>query len=119
MKYYINDAKLKGFEVELQYIGIESKKINFRRVDTRVSRGGHSVDQKSISNRYDKSYELLSYFITLADRALIHDNTKEPYLVLKIDHCKLIDIYKPIPNWINENVNKKLYPDLYREAIEE
>ena len=101
---YIKDAKSHGFEVELLYVGTENPEINKKRVDFRVSQGGHDIDPDTIESRYYGSLKRLSGYIGMVDKAIIYDNTAKPRIILSIEHGKIIEINKPVPKWVNNNV---------------
>jgi hypothetical protein len=53
------EAKSRGFEVVLIYIGTESVEINLARIKNRVLQGGHDVPEKDVRRRYQRSFRNL------------------------------------------------------------
>jgi predicted ABC-type ATPase len=115
---YIKEAKSKGFDVKLLYVGTKSPHINIHRVGDRVIDGGHNVSPGDIVKRYYGSLERLSNYIEMVDIAVIYDNSdigRSARLILSIKHGKIIQENKPIPDWVNENVIAKLLKNGQRE----
>jgi predicted ABC-type ATPase len=65
-------AKALRFEVRLTYVILDSVERNIERVRLRVAKGGHSVPEDKIVERYARSLE---QFLEQADRALLYDNS--------------------------------------------
>ncbi|HET6181070.1 MAG TPA: hypothetical protein VFE61_29395 [Candidatus Sulfotelmatobacter sp.] len=49
------DARVRGYEVVLVYIGTESVEINLARIKNRVLAGGHDVPEVDVRRRYERS----------------------------------------------------------------
>ena len=73
----INNAKRKGFVIELHYIGLDNAKIAKERVAHRVSMGGHGVSDKDIDRRYEESFKGLKDVLPLCNLVAVYDNTKD------------------------------------------
>ena len=70
-------AKQQQFEFRLTYIILQSPDLNVERVCLRVKKGGHSVDELKIRERWAKSLGQLPWFLDRADWAAIYDNSAE------------------------------------------
>ena len=68
-------AKERGFDFELLYIGIDSWKISCQRVDTRVRLGGHDIPTPDILRRFDRSLANLNEAIGMAKFGIVFDNS--------------------------------------------
>ena len=68
-------AKQRAFEVNLIYVLLDSPQRNVERVRLRVAKGGHSVPEDKIVDRYARSLQQLPWFLDAADRAWIYDNS--------------------------------------------
>ena len=53
------DARARGFEIVLIYIGTERVEINLARIRDRVLGGGHDVPEEDVRRRYERSFENL------------------------------------------------------------
>lgn len=75
-------AKSRGFEIGLVYVVLDSPQRNVERVRLRVAKGGHSVPEDKIVDRYGRSLAQMPWFMAAADRAWIYDNSgAEPKLI--------------------------------------
>ncbi|WP_297894411.1 zeta toxin family protein [uncultured Desulfovibrio sp.] len=71
----MEEAKQRGYEVELVYIRLASEELALKRVAARASRGGHSVPHQDVVRRFKRSLENLPKAMTLADKVTILDNS--------------------------------------------
>jgi predicted ABC-type ATPase len=77
-----------GYEVALYFIATSDPEINVRRVEDRVSMGGHDVPHERIRARYWRALALLSHAALVAGRTVVFDNSA---LVGKSPHSKLVN----------------------------
>jgi len=82
-KQKIEEAKEKGYIVNLLFFWLESKDLAKERVKTRVAEGGHNIDETTIERRYDRGIQnLFDIYLPIVDGALIFDNSlSKPILV--------------------------------------
>ena len=73
----LRTARKCGYRTYLYYVATDDPNINISRVKNRVARGGHSVPEDKIIERYHRSIAQLADAISLTDRAYIFDNSKE------------------------------------------
>lgn len=71
----IDDAKQRGYFVELYYVGVDSAEIAIARVSEREAKGGHGVSAELIEKRYGDSQENLKLVFSKCDSVHIYDNT--------------------------------------------
>lgn len=71
------EARLRGFEIVLVYIGTENVEINLVRIRNRVLAGGHNVPENDVRRRYRRSFENLPIAIKRSDHAILFDNSTE------------------------------------------
>jgi predicted ABC-type ATPase len=64
-----------GYEVTLYFIATSDPEINVRRVEGRVSMGGHDVPHERIRARYWRTLALLSHAALVAGRTVVFDNS--------------------------------------------
>ncbi len=98
------DARDRGFEIVLIYIGTDRVEINLERIRKRVLAGGHDVPEKDVRRRYVRSYQNLPIAIQRADHAILFDNSED-------EGYRLIGILgsgthwvAPKPSWITFEV---------------
>jgi hypothetical protein len=65
------DARARGFEVVLVYIGTENVELNLARIRDRVLAGGHNVPDKDVRRRYTRSFKNLPTAVQPADHTII------------------------------------------------
>src|SRR5207253_11275685 len=65
------DARNRGFEILLVYIGTENVEINLTRLRNRVLAGGHDVPEEDVRRRYTRSFENLPIAIRSPDQTIL------------------------------------------------
>ena len=75
----MEEAKRRGYEVELVYIRLASIALALERVAARVARGGHDVPPQDVVRRFSRSLENLPKAVSLADKITILDNSSGNY----------------------------------------
>ena len=75
-KNIILKAQEKGYSVTLLFFWLQNVELAKRRVEKRVSEGGHHIDNDVIERRYYAGIKnLFDIYLSLADTTLIYDNT--------------------------------------------
>lgn len=92
-----------GYKNYLYFISTDDVQLNILRVKDRVVKGGHTVEESKIKNRYFSSLELLHKVIPYTHRAFIFDNSEDSAeLILEVIKNKEIKFYSEnIPEWVN------------------
>ena len=94
------DARARGFEIVLVYIGTERVEINVGRIRDRVIAGGHNVPEADMRRRYLRSFQNLATAISRADHTILFDNsTDEGYRLVAVLGPSGNHWFKPIPEW--------------------
>ncbi len=75
----MEEAKRRGYEVELVYIRLASVALALERVAARVARGGHDVPPQDVVRRFSRSLKNLPKAVSLADKVTILDNSSGNY----------------------------------------
>jgi predicted ABC-type ATPase len=71
----VEKAKQLRFEIHLIYVLLDTPARNIERVRLRVKKGGHSVPEDKIRERYTRSLEQMPWFLEQADQAWLFDNS--------------------------------------------
>ena len=71
----MDEAKERGYEVELHYVRLGTPQGSIDRVAERVARGGHDVPTEDILRRYERSLENLPSAIEKANKTTLYDNS--------------------------------------------
>lgn len=99
----LRDARERGFETWLFFIGIGSPELSRARVHERVrSRGGHDVPDEKIRARYARTLANLPGAIAAASVSLLLDNdlASAPYrFVALFEDGLLLRASTPVPRW--------------------
>jgi predicted ABC-type ATPase len=77
-----------GYDVTLYFVATSDPEINVRRVENRVSTGGHDVPHDRIRKRYERSLGFLAYAALVARRTVAFDNSA---LVGNSPHANLVN----------------------------
>ena len=103
-------AHKKGFKNYLYFISTESADINVDRVAARVDKGGHSVDENKIRERYTRSMDLLSSMVPYCHRCFILDNSGKQYrqILEIVDGAEIKVLDDDVPEWVMTYVVDKL-----------
>jgi predicted ABC-type ATPase len=104
----IHLAHQSGYKTYLYFIFADAISTNIARVQLRVLRGGHAVEEATIKSRAPRTFGLLPAAFEAADSAYIIDNsdeaisilTKEGYTIVRAANFPYI-IYKPIQDILN------------------
>lgn len=103
----IRAAKHKGYKTYLYFICIDDPEVNISRVQNRVEKGGHPVDEKKVEERYYKTLTNLISAIEVTDKTYLFDNSGDQLtLIGKIVGNKLKLTVEPdnLPDWFIEYV---------------
>ena len=99
----IEDAKESGYTTYLYFICIDDPEINISRIENRVNKGGHTVANEKVVNRYPRTLEYLYPAISLCDKSYLFDNSGEELaLIAEIQEdssLKLAVDEADFPNW--------------------
>lgn len=105
---FMQDARQRGYQVELHYVYLIDAEQSADRVRTRVSRGGHHIPQNDIDRRFQRSWD------NFVDAALISD------LIIVYDNAGIDDFFQPVlvaepgnleidghaPEWLIQSVDR-------------
>lgn len=73
---YLQQAKNKGYEINLLYLWLKDEDLAVKRVAQRVSQGGHNIPEGDIRRRYKQGIKfVMKYYLPYADNALFIDNS--------------------------------------------
>lgn len=71
----LDEARARGYQVELVFVATRDPHINIARVAARVAQNGHGVDPEKIIERYERTLALLPTALDLSDYAYVFDNS--------------------------------------------
>lgn len=77
---FIKKAHQKKFEVILLFLALDSKELALKRVQTRVTEGGHNIPEEAIIRRFKSGLEnLFRLYIPIVDQWILVDNSGEKF----------------------------------------
>ena len=104
---FLKKAKDKNYRCYLYYICTDDYSINLDRINNRVEKGGHNVDENKTRERYFRSLEYLHNAIQKSDRAFIFDNSKEHIQIAEVTNGTELVLKVDIPPvWFTQYVLK-------------
>lgn len=111
----VEQARRRGFSVNLIYVFLESADLNVERVAIRVQKGGHAVPEDKIRDRRRRSFEQFGWFFDQADVVDVYDNSgATPQLVLSKRADEVL-VYDDLPDEMVASLEIALpgFRDLY------
>ncbi|MCC7421386.1 MAG: zeta toxin family protein [Planctomycetaceae bacterium] len=73
----IESWKAAGYSFQLVFVWVPSPDVSVKRIEYRVSLGGHNVPEETVRRRYDRSLRnLFELYLPLADQWEILDNSR-------------------------------------------
>lgn len=99
----ISAARNSGYTVIVMHVGVNSPDLSVARVSARVDEGGHTVPEKKIRARYERSAALIREAVLQADRGMVFDNSnlnQPPSQCLVFAKGRLISALPLLPDWI-------------------
>ena len=82
-KQKIIDAQKKGYHVTLVFFWLNKVELAIERVKTRVSEGGHNINEDVIVRRYSNGIKnLFEIYVPIVDKVLVYDNSDGKHLII-------------------------------------
>ena len=78
----IENARTRGYAIELVYVGTADVAINLERIRQRVAAGGHDVPEADVVRRAKRSFEHAPEIVPLADNIAVFDNSGDEMLLI-------------------------------------
>jgi predicted ABC-type ATPase len=100
-------ARTFGYKVYLYFIFADTIETNIARVQLRVLKGEHAVNEETIKSRAPRTFELLPAAFKEADSAYIIDNSDEAEAIL-IKEGHSIRCFSSFPDIIEKSIKKIL-----------
>lgn len=111
----IKEAQAHGFFVHLNHVHVSSAELAFKRVQDRVTAGGHDVPREKVESRYKRTITNIRNASTIADVTIVWDNSSQQLhqgvcfkFVMEMHAGKTISINDDIPEWVMGVYSKQL-----------
>lgn len=88
----IKKAKELGYNVNLNFIGVEDVEQSLARIKHRVENGGHGVEEELVRARHRHQFNNLGEVLTLVDNAILYEN-KERIKIVGACYAGTLEIY--------------------------
>lgn len=104
----VKEAKAKGYIVRLFYIGLNTQSESLKRIENRVKKGGHNIQEADVERRYEKRFDDLLKVLPYCDEVSFFDNENGFVQVggYKNGEVRCIGDYRP--QWLQELVGHML-----------
>ena len=80
---YLRSARQQGYEINLMYLWLSSPDLAVKRVEHRVTKGGHHVPEEVVRRRFKAGAKnIIEHYLPLAQTALILDNSAEQQRII-------------------------------------
>ena len=97
----IRNAKSRGYEIHLIFIGLNSPERCVTRIRNRAARGGHFIPDADVRRRYARSVANAAQALRSADIAKFYDNSGDgARLVLVANAGIVVWQAEPVPEWL-------------------
>ena len=98
----IREAKEAGYYVRLFYVGISTAQEAVKRIENRVSKGGHDIPREDVLRRFDGRNEALAKVLDFVDEAVLFDNENGFTAVAEYRNGELLPRGSYVPAWVDE-----------------
>jgi predicted ABC-type ATPase len=85
----IKDMQAAGYFVLLFFVGLANPDLSVLRVQTRVARGGHGVEEPTLRARFPRTQKAISQAVTFADAAILTDNSRDESMAFTVCRVQL------------------------------
>ena len=96
----IRQAKEAGYTVRLFYVGISSAEEAIKRIENRVSKGGHNIAEEDVLRRFSERNEALAKVLDYVDEAVLYDNENGFVAIAEYKNGELILRGDYTPAWL-------------------
>ncbi|MBQ7968771.1 MAG: zeta toxin family protein [Clostridia bacterium] len=101
----IKKAKERGFQIRLYFVSVENVDVALSRVQKRVTKGGHGIDEGLIRKRFEAMPEQLRTILPLCDTASFYDNTVRFRRLALTKGDIIFDSDMDLPAWFNSLIS--------------
>ena len=97
----IRQAKSRGYEIHLVFVGLDSPERCIARVRNRAARGGHFIPDADVRRRYARSIANAALALRLADTARFYDNSEDGHRLILVANAGVV-VWRgeALPEWV-------------------
>jgi predicted ABC-type ATPase len=97
----IRQAKSRGYEIHLLFIGLDGSERCIARIRNRAARGGHGIPDADVRRRYARSVANATQALPLADVARFYDNSEDRACLILVANAGIVVWQaEPLPEWV-------------------
>lgn len=112
----VQRAKQQGFKVNINFIGVNDVELSLKRIQKRIKKGGHGVEEKIVRSRFKAQFDNIAEILELVDHAVFYDNSLVMQVVGTYHNGKL-RMYNKTFKWTNIVENQ--YKDYNQQKLDE
>ena len=99
-------AQSAGFKVVLHHVHVDSPDVAYKRVQTRVHKGGHDVPKGKVFSRYERTIVNIQKASMTADQTYVWDNSLSQghtgivhRFIMMVVEGRIVKLSSQIPDW--------------------
>jgi predicted ABC-type ATPase len=97
----IRQAKSRGYEIHLLFIGLNSPEKCITRIRNRAAHGGHFIPDADVRRRYARSVANAALALRLADTAKFYDNSGDGHRLILVANAGVVVWQgEALPKWV-------------------
>lgn len=96
----IQRAKESGYIIRLYYVGLDTADESIKRIENRVSKGGHDIPTENVLRRFQNRFQDLNKILPYCDEAVFFDNENGFVEVAEYKNGELIAKGNVKPQWL-------------------
>lgn len=104
----VTTARAMGYEFRFIYVVLDGVELNLERIAIRVKKGGHDVPEESVRKRWSRSLEQMPWFLAMADRAWIFNNSGESPVLIGQKSGGVVNVDPSAPEFIRAAVRTQV-----------
>ncbi len=89
-----------GYYVRLYYVGLNSLEESLKRIENRVSKGGHDIPKNNVIKRFDTRFSDIAEVLPYCNEAVFYDNENGFRVVAEYLNGELTVLAENSPQWI-------------------
>jgi len=108
---YIDPFEKNGYQIQLNYLCLDTVSNCIARVDQRVIEGGHYVEPSTIKGVYQKNLEYINEYFKTFKVIELYDGMQEPVLLVRMEEN---DVVYAVSQCLKKNWIKKGLPVIFQ-----
>lgn len=89
-----------GYYVRLYYVGLNSLEESLKRIENRVSKGGHDIPKESVIKRFETRFSDIAAVLPYCNEAVFYDNENGFKVVAEYVNGELTVLGDNAPKWV-------------------